>query len=126
MTASLATDLRWEGHTLFWKASGVLHRLNREHTISHALALRSGGIAVIEDLGQNTRATFRSAAALLNSDGTTRATLENPFSVNERLDLYYFNYEGEQLVVFLAGALKDFRCIVNVDTGELSTPIESR
>ena len=82
--------------------------------------MRSGGTAVIGGSGWNVR------ASLLNADGSLRAELKNPFRPEQGIAFYYFNYEGDVLLVVLAGATRDFACRVDEATGELSAPHETR
>jgi hypothetical protein len=114
------SDLKWVGKILSWKVNGEAKQTEFSHDVENAVVLHSEGIAVIEGNDWNAQ------ASLLNADGSQRALLKNPFRPEEGLAFYYFNYEGEHLVVILAGAARDFAYRVDETTGTLSAPHEAR
>ena len=111
------SDLSWEGSLLLWRADGVERHVRLADDIAHALALRSGGIAVVEG----------PRAVLLDEEGRLKVSLANPFSPERGVIFYYFRYEGHELVLILAGpGGSDFKSIVDETSGELSQPCEAR
>jgi hypothetical protein len=110
----------WAGSILSWTMDGESRQAEFRHNVASALALRSGGIAVVEESGRE------AWAVILNSDGTLRVFLRNPFGREQGLVFYYFRYDGAELVVIFAGATGDLACRVDEVTGELSAPRETR
>ena len=117
---SIVSNVKTAGRVVSWEGDGVPQSITLPGEISNALALRSGGVAVI--VGNDWRAT----ASLLNADGSLRAELKNPYPPEQGMAFYYFNYEGDTLVVVLAGTTRDFRCQIDESTGAMSPPIETR
>ena len=117
---STVTNIKTAGSVVSWEADGAPQSITLPGEVTNALALRSGGVAVI--VGNDWRAT----ASLLNADGSLRVELKNPYPPERGMAFYYFNYEGDTLVVVLAGTTRDFRCRIDELTGEMSSPIETR
>ncbi|HSJ01911.1 MAG: hypothetical protein ACAI34_02460 [Verrucomicrobium sp.] len=91
-----------------------------DHKVLHALSLQSPGVAVIESTGT------RTAARILNADGSIRANIPNPFTLEEGYEFYYFNDVEGRLEIVLAGTSRDYASIVDEATGLLSKPHEVR
>ncbi|MEX1118840.1 MAG: hypothetical protein WEB60_08605 [Terrimicrobiaceae bacterium] len=117
---SAISELKWTGNFLSWCSNEGPKEISFHRQIANALLLRSNGIAVVEGNDLEAR------ALILNSDGSIRAILKNPFNPEQAQMFYYFNYEGTNLVVILAGTTRDFACEVDETTGVLSLPRETR
>ena len=114
------SNLSWSGNLVSWNFGPRHLTAVLDHKILHALSLQSPGVAVIESTGT------RTAARILNADGTLRAHLQNPFSFEEGFEFYYFNYVKGRLEIVLSGTSRDYASIVDEATGLLSKPHEVR
>lgn len=114
------SELSWTGCVLSWKAEQILRQVKLDREVVNAIPLLSGGVAVIE--GND----WTAHAIIFNLDGSLRVSLQNPFRPEDGMVFYYFNYEGANLIVVLAGTTRDFACQVDELTGVLSSPRETR